>query len=483
MSHDDGWLVRGGTVITMDGDRRVFEDGAVAVIGDRIAEVGEFDAMAERYEQLRRFELAGSIVMPGLIDAHGHAGHSFTRTIGLHSPGVWARACEEVYTRASDPEMWRLDGFLLALDRLRCGVTTGGTFLGGGGDILTGDMAFRTDGTECADAHAQAVTALGVREVLVVGPRRPPFPRPYVQWRDGTPHDVSVSFEDQLSVCERVAERWDGAAGDRIRVAFTSHTVHPAAADPHADAMAAQTRRVLSAARGRGLQFMQDGHTCGSVAAIAHLLGPDVLLSHATELTDDELALCASSGCTVIHNPSAIASSLGRCPAPELLDRGARVVIASDGGGPDRGCDLLRHLFVAMRLQRAALRDPSVLPEPRAFELVTLDAAAALGRSSELGVLQTGAQADLVVLDGAAPHLTPLVMPVEQVVGFASGGDVHSVMVAGELVLHDRRVTTVDEADVLARARACAQTTFSRAGLEGDSVRHDPLARPLEEVA
>lgn len=457
------------TVITMDAERRVISDGAVVIQDGIVVAVGAADMLRERYPHLDWLAAPDGVVLPGFVDAHGHAGHSFTRTVGSGWEGAWAQTCESTYARAADEDTWRLDALLLGLDRLRNGATTGVTFLGGGGAPLTGDMVFRSDSTAAAEAHLNAIRTLGTRAVLGVGPRRPPQPRAFVTYENGTAAERIVDEETQLAVCAAVVDRWHGAADGRIRIALTSHTAHPESGEGEEalEELLAQTRRILAIARERRLLFMQDGHGRGTVALLHERgggLGPDVLLSHATDLLDEEIALIAETRAAVSHNPSAIASSLARCPVPELLRSDARVAIASDGPGADRGCDLLRHLQIAMRLQRAALRDPKVLPEGQALASITIEAAHAVGLGAEIGSLEVGKRGDAVIVGADVPHLTPMLMPVHQVVDYASGADIHTVVVNGEIVMRDRKVLTVDESAVLAEARNHAAVLMDRSG-------------------
>ncbi len=466
-------LLHAGVVITMDPERRVLREGAVLIDGDRIAEVGELSVLAARHPGVEVQMRPHGVMLPGLIDSHGHAGHAFVRTLGTDLEGGWAEACERIYAHASSEEFWHLDGCLLALERLRAGVTTGVTMLGGGGQILTGDMPLRTDSPVFAEAHAEAIAALGVREWLVVGPRRPPFPRSYTQRVRGTVRQVEVGFSDQLEVCRAVMRRLHRSAGGRIAVALTTHTVHPGL--PHEDEgsrreMVEQARVVRAFAREEGVPFMQDGHTRSTVRyAHEHIdpLGPDMFLSHATDLDVDEIELCAHTGAVVVHNPSAIASVLGRCPVPELIDAGATVVLGSDGPGPDRGCDLFRHMFQCARAQRSHGRDPALMPEGKLLEMVTIDAARALGCGDELGSLEAGKRADLIVIDADAAHLTPLTMPVQQLVHYACAADVETVIVDGSVLMDRRRLDRVDEREILARARVVWRETLELAGLDG----------------
>ena len=458
-------LIAGGSVITMDGKRRVIEDGAVAIKGDRIVDVGPSKELRAKYGAERLIEAKHKVVMPGLIDGHGHAGHALVKSLGMDMPGEWYRACEVIYAEGSTEEFWRAEALLASLERLKFGVTCGLTFFGGG------DSVMRTDHPRYGDRHLQAVQEVGIREFLAVGPRRPPFPRKYVEWRGSERHEVLVSFEDQLATCETLIKRWNGQADGRIHISLMFPTHHPESESLGATERADLIRRasaVRDLSRKYKLLFTQDGHTRGTVK-FAHeelgLLGPDALLSHSTELTDEEIRICRETDTRIVHNPSAVASMTGRCPVPELLDAGVTVMLGSDGVAPDRSYDMFRHMFQAMRYHRFHFRDPSYLPAGKVLEMVTIDAARALGVEQELGSLEAGKKADVILIDMFKPHLFPDNMPVYRVAYFANGNDVETVIVNGKILMEGRRVRTVDETEVLELAQKATEDVLRRTGL------------------
>ena len=156
---------------------------------------------------------------------------------------------------------------------------------------------------------------------------------------------------------------------------------------------------------------------------------------------------------------------LGRCPATELIDAGVTVMLGSDGVGPDRSYDMFRHMFQAMRYHRFHFRDETVLPAGKVLEMVTIDAARALGMEKDLGSLEAGKKADVILLDMFKPHLYPLNMPVYRVAYFANGNDVDTVIVNGDVLMEGRRVRTVNEAEVLEQAQLEADKAITRTGL------------------
>lgn len=458
-------LITGGTVITMDPARRVLEDGAVAIVGDRIVAVGPAAELAAAYDPRETIDARRKVVMPGLIDGHGHAGHGLVKTLGMDTD-EWYGATERIYARGSTVDFWRAEALLTGVERVRFGVTTALSFFGGG------DMVMRTDDPRYGDAYLQAMNDVGIRFVLAVGPRRPPFPRTFVAWDGDSSRDVSVTFARQLEVSETLIRKWNGAGDGRLRLAVMFPTHNPAT-NPLTGAaleeIESQARTTRALSKRYGLLFTQDGHTRGTVK-FAHevlgILGPDAILSHATDLTDEEIAIVARTGTKIVHNPSAHAAMRARFPLIELLDAGVTVMLGSDGAAPDRSYDMFRHMFQAMRYHGFAFRDPRVLPAGKVLEMVTIDAARALGMQDEIGSLEPGKKADIILIDVFRPHLVPMNMPLYRVAYFANGNDVSTVLVNGRVLMRDRRVLSVNEEDVLTLAQREAEAAIRRTGLE-----------------
>jgi cytosine/adenosine deaminase-related metal-dependent hydrolase len=459
-------LIVDGTIITMDSERRIVTDGAVAIKGDRIEEVGPSQELQRTYRAKKIISAPHKVIMPGLIDGHGHAGHGLVKSLGMGRTGAWSQACETIYAGGSPEEFWRADALLTALERLKFGVTCGITFFGGG------DSVMRTDDPRYGEQHLKSVREVGVREFLAVGPRRPPFPRKYIHWEGNVKRKVMVSFEQQLETCETLIRRWHGKANGKINLCMMFPTHHPERGSLSQAEFKDLRRRTLltrKLSKKYGLLFTQDGHTRGTVK-FAHeklgILGPDALLSHSTELTAEEIQICRETDTRIVHNPSAITSMLGRCPVTELLDAGVTVMLGSDGVGPDRSYDMFRHTFQCMRYHRFHFRDPSVLPAGKVLEMVTIDAARALGLEDDLGSIEAGKKADIILIDMQKPHLVPANMPVHRVAYFANGSDVDTVIVDGEVLMENREVMTVNEAEVLKLAQKAIHDALQRTNLQ-----------------
>ncbi|CAM9933985.1 unnamed protein product [Chrysoparadoxa australica] len=460
-------LIRGGTVVTMDQDRRIIPDASVAVSDGRITYVGP--AATGPQDASRVLEADGGIILPGLVDAHGHGGHGLLKTVASDTPSFWGKVVTRTYYHHTDTDFWSAEGQLSALERLMFGVTTG---------LCVIASEPRSDDPALAGAHAASYAEAGLREIVATGPCNPPYPRPATQWRDGIPHDAPFTFEDAMTGAEQVIRDWHGGANDRIRVMLTPFLIVPSCdssgptpADKArlTDHDLMQSRRIRESAREHGVRIHSDAF--GGMVRLASrdpngLLGPDVLVQHCTGLGIDEVRIIADTGTSVGHAPLAGSMGRARCPVVELIEAGANVAITTDGTSPRTSFDLLPNLRVAMRLQQNHFQDSSVMPTGKLLEMATIDAAKALGMDSDIGSLEVGKKADVITLGGGLrPHLTPMYMAVHRVVHQAAGQDVDHVVVDGRVLMENRCPEVVDARAIQARAERESERIVERAGL------------------
>lgn len=456
MSASYDLLICCATILTVDPERRTLDDGWIAIAGDRIAAIGTGERPAAR----RVIDRPGLIAIPGLIDAHSHAGHGLVRGAGEGDGELWFRICEDIYSGVATPSFWKAEAQLALLERLMAGVTTAVSLLGGGADI------YATASPDAGDAHSAATRASGLRTIMAVGPGRLPFPRHF--GADRTP----VSFDEQMAVCEELIGRHD----DLLALGTGVALIMPVYAPDHMLEDGPAIRKMSKAMRDlqdrSGALLTQDGHRTDTIALAAELglLSSRAALSHSVDLSPADFEALAATGATIIHNPSAIMSILGRCPVPELLEAGITVCLGSDAGAPDRGFDMFRHMAQAMHYHRRHFRDPNVLPEGKVLEMCTIDAARALGLDGDIGSLEVGKKADIVLLDGRRAHLWPPVMPLNRITHFANAADVNTVIVNGSVLLDDRRPLQASPDDVLTEAELEANRVFAASG-------HNPSRR------
>jgi cytosine/adenosine deaminase-related metal-dependent hydrolase len=196
------------------------------------------------------------------------------------------------------------------------------------------------------------------------------------------------------------------------------------------------------------------------------MLGPHLSLAHCTGIAEEEIALLAETGTSVCSGPSTGSYIKARCPVVELLDAGCNVTFCTDASAPDRTYDLFEKMRFGLWLHRVHFHDTGVLTAGKALEMVTVDAARAVGLADRIGSIETGKKADLILVDVNKPHLHPVWQEPMRMVYQASGHDVDTVIVNGRILMREKKIEHLEEQEILARAQEEAWRALRRLGIE-----------------
>ncbi|MFJ3802187.1 amidohydrolase [Streptomyces sp. NPDC090088] len=419
-------LVRGGDVLTVDGDSTVVRDGAVAVHEGRIVAVGAAGELAERYPARETIDAEGCLVLPGLVNAHTHLAMTLLR--GRADDVTLQGFLERVLTWEAQllaPKNVAAAVRLAVAESVRAGVTS------------ALDMYWFHEAAETAAREA------GWR--LHTGPTFMDVPEP----PDGLAH------EERLAWARRDLEaRGDARPGHRpVVFAHSAYTLSPA-----------QLTEVFALAREFGalvhIHAAENGTEVATVEVkygkrpvelldALGLLGPDVLLAHAVDLTGPEIAAIARTGTAVAHCPvSNLKLGCGIAPVPRLLGAGVTVGLGTDGAVSSNSLDVLGAVRQAALVHKAG-GDPTAVGAEQAVRMATIEGARALGLGDQLGSLEVGKRADLIVVDLDAPHLRPLHDPWSTLAYAAHSADVRDTVVDGRVLMRGRELLTLDERAVL----------------------------------
>lgn len=431
-------LIRNGTVIPMNPAREVLAATDVLVQGRRIAQVGK---RLKPARGARVIDAEGQLVLPGLVHGHLHACQTLfrNRADGLElldwlQQRIWPM--EAAHDRAS----MRASADLTFVELLKSGATA----------LL--DM-----GTV---RHYQAVFEsardCGIR--LTGGKAMMDAPDTPAGLKEGT----AQSVEESLALLKR----WHGAEDGRLRYAFCPRFVlsctEPLLKQVAALATAWNARIHTHASENRTECELVRQRTGLDNVAYFHSLklsGPHVTLAHGVWLSEEERRLLAQSGTVVCHCPSSnLKLASGIAQVPELLARGVHVCLGADGAPCTNNLDLFLEMRLAALLNKPRL-GPLTLPAMQVLEMATLGGARGLGLEHEIGSIEVGKRADLIVVDlSGAAHATPGGEdPVARLVYSGKGEDVRHTVVDGRLLMKDRKLLTLDEEEVLSRARKHAQ--------------------------
>ena len=461
-------LLLHATVITMDPKRRIIEDGAVAVEGNRIAFVGDSKEV-ENCEAKRKVDCADHVIMPGFVDAHGHGGHSIFKSV-VKDTSYWMPVMTHTYKNYITDEFWYNEGRLSALERLHAGVTTGVCVLG---------SQPRCDDPIFAINNAKGYAEVGVRDIVCTGPCSLPWPHRFSRWENGKRVTKEVAYEQVLDSLETVIQELNHANGDRTRAyvtPFGAITSIEVSGPTGADRVIAPTEWDLYQAkemRRIAAKYNTRIHTdaFGGMVRLASmdkenaLLGPDVHLQHCTGLTMDEVVILQKTDTHVSFAPGMRQISI-RTPVVELLELGVTVAITTDGSMLTSGFDMFSAMKRAQMIHRVASHDSFYLPSEKVLEMVTIDAAKCVGMEKEVGSLEVGKKADIISINLMNPRLMPRINIVDTLVSNGMPSDVDMVIVDGAVMLENGKAVNVDERDVLLKAEQEAIETVKRAGLD-----------------
>lgn len=425
----------------LDDDYEAIPGMTVAVAGGKIA--GVLPAgQAEGLAAAQVIDGTDKLVMPGLVDAHTHVCQQFLRGRVLDQlPMIWTRIMLP-YESTLSPEVSRLSAELACLEMIKSGTTF-----------------FADAGGRHMDQVAQAVLESGLRASLTCS----------TMDEGGVDPAMVRPVQECLAENTALYDGWNGAGDGRLSVGYSLRSMLSCSQE--------LTLRVFEAAAEKGAlvhvhmsEYSNEVNAClerhqkrpFSYMAELGVLGPRLLAAHCLLLSEEEEALIAASGTKVVHNPF---SNCGKAvpSTPALLQRGVSVGLGTDGAAHG-GLSLWNEMKIFRSVMNAchgvSRANPAVMPASTLLRMVTRGGAEVLNQSESLGSLAPGKQADFITVNLAQPHILPSGNLTNSLLEVVTAGDVADMVVAGRLVMRDRRVLTLDEEKILAEARSLYQTLF-----------------------
>jgi 5-methylthioadenosine/S-adenosylhomocysteine deaminase len=437
-------IVTGGIVVAMDGARTIYHDGAVVVKGDTIVAVGPRSEIEAKHAASDTIDARGKLILPGLINGHTHVPMTLFR--GLHDDVTlddWLRKYifpAEARNVNEDFVRW---GTRLALaEQVRSGVTT------------FADMYYYED------AVAEETKAAGMRAVL--GETWIDFPAP-----------DNKSEAAMAAYTEKFLKKW---AGDPlIHAAVAPHSIYTCSAKTLNDA-AALTRKyhapllihVAEMKKELDDSLKQNGLTPVEYLDKLGILGPDVVAAHCIFVDDKDRQILAKRQVGCVHNPSSnMMLASGVSPVREMRAAGVAVGLGTDGpAGSNNDLDLMEEMDLVAKLAKIAEMNPLALNAKAAVEMATIDGARAMHMDKDIGSLEPGKKADLIVIALDRPNAVPMYDVYAQVAYALKASDVDTVVIGGRPLMRDHKLLTVDEAAAVAKAREYQKTIADSLGLQ-----------------
>ena len=426
-------IVYNAIVVTMDPAGRVLPRGAVAITGPDITAVEPAEAIASRYTAKETLDAGGQIILPGLINTHTHAAMVLYR--GLADDLALMEWLEKYIFPAEaktvSPEFVRAGTRLAALEMIQSGTTT------------------FTDMYYFEEEVARTTKAAGLRGVL--GQTVIQFPVADAK----TPAEALTRSEaflkefanDELIVpalaphsmytLDRATLNAVRALADRYKAPVLIHLAETAA-----ESKTSMTRHKVSPT-----QYLES----------IGFWGPRTLAAHGVWLSAPDIQILARRKVSVSHNPeSNMKLASGTAKVPALQRAGVTVGLGTDGAASNNDLDMFEAMRQAAFLHKLTSNDSRTLPAKTALAMATIDGARALGIAAQVGSLEAGKRADIIVVSVAGARQTPMYDPLSHLVYVTRGDDVTSTIVNGKVLMRDRKVLTLNEADVINEANGFA---------------------------
>ena len=427
-------VIQNAIVVTVDEVAGVIPNGWIGIESGVIRAV-EATGSEQPPAAPATVDAAGGIVMPGLVNAHTHLPMALFRGLADDLPLMeWLN--DHIFpaeARFIRPETVRWGTLLACAEMLLSGTTCccGGYFL---------------------EHHvAESVSKSGLRAILAQGVIDYPAP--------GVPDP-----EQNVDHASEYARRWVDR-GSRITPSIFCHSPYTCSAKTlkAAKAAAADLGLLLQLHVAETRFEHEQSVREKKLSPVGYLddlgiLDPDTLLAHCVWVDDRDIEIMARRGCRVVHCPeSNMKLASGIAPVAAMHQTGITVALGTDGCASNNDLDLFGEMNTAAKLHKVANGDPTTLSAATVLKLGTIDGARAVGLEDRIGSLTVGKQADIVVLDCHAPHLTPMYHPESHIVYAANGRDVRHVFVAGRQVVKDRKLLTMDIDTVMVQVKAIAQ--------------------------
>jgi 5-methylthioadenosine/S-adenosylhomocysteine deaminase len=425
----------------------VEENYAIAVKKNKIAAIGPSLQIRNQWQSDCVEDGSGKLAIPGLVDSHTHTVQQLLRGgVVDERPMIWSRILLPYEDKLTDDEIY-LASMLCCVEMISAGIT-----------------CFCDNGSRQMESVVKATINSGLRGNIAR------------MTRDSGGNDVLPTMKEPtceaIEKTENLYKLYNGAANGRIKIVFS--ITNPMAASPELlEGVAEKARQYGTIIHTHMAEHIREVETCLTLYGLrpseyfdAHgLLGPNLLAAHAIQLTSKEIKVLAERQVKVVHCPTANLMNHGFAKLPELLANGICIALASDGAATG-----LIDLFAVGRLEKYAMQahhglpiyDYNVLPYQNIFKMYTLAGATALNLQNEIGTLEVGKKADITFIDWTQPHLIPTREIMQTLVMAASARDVSDVMVDGCFLLKNKKLTNLDQQEIIAKANEAMRKIVQR---------------------
>lgn len=424
-------------IITMDRLNRIIRETSIAISENKIVEIGPYDQLSKKWKPDEIIDGKGMVALPGLIDVHGHSTQAALRGFIDEKPLMPWLAYMQDLSLKMDKELAEIGATLTFVEKLKCGVTTS------------------VDMENDVDLVARVVSKLGCRAILA-GILADTEELPY----SGLGKTSSV--EDEIKKADNWFAKYHGKDNGRIRI-FYGPVGFPASSAELLKASAERAREVGTRIHTHVAEGWITNELCKKIHGLREVellekigfLGPDTLLAHCVQLNQTDIHIISKYRASVAHCPSSNAKlGNGIAPILELIWQDVNIGLGCDGAASNNSQDLFVEMKIAALLQKGLHRNSTVLPARTILEMATIRGAKAIGLENEIGSIEVGKKADIILIDRKKTYLTPIEHIISHLVYNTNGDAVSTVIVDGKIIIENGHFREFDELSFLVEAES-----------------------------
>lgn len=440
-------LIKNGYVISMNKNREIFKNGSILIENDKIKAVGKVEPSLINSD-VEVYEAQGKIILPGLVNTHVHLSQQLGR--GVADDVVlltWLRERVWPYESSFDYEDSLVSSTACCVELIKTGVTT---FLEAGGQYV--------------DAMAEAVEKCGLRACLS---------KSTMDEGEGLPKAWEKTTQEELDFQEELFKKYNNTADGRIKIWFGLRTIFN-----NSDELIKGTK-VLADKYNTGIHMhvlevkeeMDYTRATRGETTVEHLnrlgaLGSNLVAAHTVWLTEREIDLFRLYDVKVSHNPgAAMKVVLGFAKIPEMLEKGIAVSIGTDGAPSNNRMDMMRDMYLTSLIHKGRTLNPKTVSAEQVLEMATINGARCALMEKEIGSLEVGKKADLIVLNPDTIHSLPVIDPVANIVYAMSSENIESNMCNGKWLMKNREILFLDEKELLEKVKIQNKKVMDKAGI------------------
>jgi len=427
-------IILGCSVLPMDDNLSFITDGGIAIEGNQIVSVGRSGDIKGNYTANKVIEAEGKLAMPGLVNTHTHASMVYFRGLADDLPlKEWL-----------EKHIWPAEAKFVNPDFVREAVKLAATEMVKSGTTVFCDMYF------AEDSAARSIKEIGMRAVLGEGLLDSPTP-------------ISKNSREGLKKSEKFIKDW--LDDDLIVPAVAPHALYTCSAELLKSAKELADKydvllHVHLAEENWEVEKIRADHGMSPVEYLQSLgfLGERTSAAHVNWVSKKDIEILAKTKTGVCHNPqSNMKLATGISPVVDMLEAGVKIGLGTDGASSNNDLDMFEEMTTASMLQKAFRKDPAALKAKDVVWMATRGGTEVLGLQDEIGSIESGKKADIILLAMDKPHLVPLYDVYSHLVYVVNGGDVETVLIDGKLVLENGKMQTVDEREIIEKAKAFAK--------------------------